>query len=95
MSGIERRSEPRTTIDWDLRAVVELPTGGKVGCRVVDLSENGARLKVIQHCILPDEFSLRLASRGVLRHCRVMWRMFDEIGVKTTLVQKAVPQRSS
>ena len=90
MGGIERRSEIRTKIEWDLRGLIELPTGGKVECRVVDLSESGARLRLLHHKPVPDEFSLRLASRGVLRQCRVMWRLFDEVGVRTTLGEKPV-----
>ena len=52
-------------------------------CRVVDVSDGGAKLVTEQPLELPDEFILALATRGAAnRHCHVVWRDDCEIGVE-------------
>lgn len=51
-------------------------------CNFHDVSEHGARLQVEDTNAIPDEVMLMLAGpRGAKRHCRVVWRNDDSIGV--------------
>jgi hypothetical protein len=52
-------------------------------CRVVDVSDGGARLLTEQPIELPDEFVLALSTRGAAtRRCHVVWKENCEIGVE-------------
>jgi hypothetical protein len=52
-------------------------------CVVVDLSESGAKLKVLATQNIPDEFSLLIGGHSeVKRRCRVVWRSGSTIGVQ-------------
>lgn len=52
-------------------------------CRIFDVSEGGARLKVADPTNLPDRFLLLLSRDGVLRRqCAVIWRAEDTLGVE-------------
>jgi PilZ domain len=54
--------------------------GSKVDCAVHDLSLAGASVEVDCHAGIPDSFDLLLADTGK-RHCRVVWRKAERIGV--------------
>ena len=51
-------------------------------CIVRNFSNGGARIVGIVSKTVPDEFILRLSSRGGSHRCRVTWRSKDGIGVK-------------
>ena len=52
-------------------------------CRVIDVSDGGARLLTEQPIELPDEFILALSMRGAAtRRCHVIWKQDCEIGVE-------------
>jgi hypothetical protein len=53
-----------------------------VFCRVLDLSETGARLKSAQAEIIPNQFELEVPSEGIQRPGAVQWRRGGELGVK-------------
>jgi hypothetical protein len=56
-------------------------------CEVLDISEGGARLRLLMCTpdLLPNYFTLLLSSSGrVRRRCRVAWRQSDELGVQFT-----------
>ena len=53
-----------------------------VFCRVLDLSETGARLKSAQSDVIPDRFDLNVPSEGVQRTGEVQWRNGRELGVR-------------
>jgi hypothetical protein len=59
-------------------------------CRVLDISQTGAKLAVAQASELPQDFILALSQRGTAsRRCRVVWAGEAEIGV--TFERPAAP----
>jgi hypothetical protein len=52
----------------------------QIECTVIDLSQRGARLS-LDLTDVPDEFRLLIATNGLSRRCRVVWRQGNEIGV--------------
>jgi hypothetical protein len=52
-------------------------------CRVLDVSDSGAKLAVDQPRALPRDFFLALSTHGkAARRCHVVWTADREIGVK-------------
>ena len=53
-------------------------------CRVVDVSDGGARLVTEKPIELPEDFILALSMRGTCakRRCHVVWKQDCEIGVE-------------
>jgi hypothetical protein len=52
-------------------------------CVVVDISESGAKLKVLATQTIAEEFSLLIGGHSeVKRRCRVVWRSGSTIGVQ-------------
>ena len=52
-------------------------------CRVADISDGGARLKVERPADVPTDFILVLSLYGhAFRYCQVRWRSATEIGVQ-------------
>jgi hypothetical protein len=52
-----------------------------VFCRVLDLSNGGARIKSAQAETIPDRFDLHVPSEGLSRTSAVRWRKGGQIGV--------------
>jgi len=52
-----------------------------VDCVVRDLSESGAKLKVVSVVGIPDHFTLALEGERNGRPCSVAWRKGAELGV--------------
>ena len=77
----EKRKAPRKTLDrpgW-----IMANDGEPRECRVCDVSQRGARLGVERVNEMPDYFVLRLSADGrVARHCMIVWRTRDEVGVE-------------
>jgi hypothetical protein len=46
-----------------------------------DVSASGAQLKIASTIGIPDEFDLVIKGAAA-RHCRVVWRKVDQIGVE-------------
>lgn len=53
-----------------------------VGCTIRDFSDNGARLRVENGYALPLHFKLKSETDLVGYHCVVVWRKFDEVGIR-------------
>lgn len=52
-------------------------------CTMLDVSANGAKIKLQVKDELPDEFILLLSKGGeVSRRCKVAWRIGTEVGVQ-------------
>lgn len=52
-------------------------------CTIVDMSETGAQLDVPGDGEVPGEFSLLIGGNShVRRHCRVVWRSGNRVGVQ-------------
>ncbi len=79
----DKRKAPRRTLRH--RAlVVGFDNAPITGCFMSDVSTSGARLKLEDATTeIPDKFGLILAKGGkVHRHCTVIWRDKDLIGVR-------------
>ncbi len=53
-----------------------------IPCTVRNISEGGARLRILEKLIVPDTFVLLIELDSVETDCEVVWRHDDEIGVK-------------
>lgn len=58
-----------------------LDSGAAVECVVLDISDSGARLRPVDMLSCPQRFRLR-GPDGSLRHCEVVWRDDQDIGVR-------------
>jgi hypothetical protein len=78
----EKRTYRRITVD--LPAKVDPGIGLPLrDCRVLDISEQGARLAVDNAEQMPDEFTILLTPAGVpCRRCRMIWREHGHVGVE-------------
>ena len=54
---------------------------GACSCAVRNLSEAGAALDVPYALAIPNEFTLVMETDQVSRHCRVIWRKENRLGV--------------
>ncbi len=54
---------------------------GARGCKVIDISDNGARLRTHDLSVLPNSFKVTLHSFLTIRCCRLIWRGGDFLGV--------------
>lgn len=52
-----------------------------VDCTVRDVSESGARLRVMGSVTLPESFSLYSPETQTMRPVRVTWRKANEVGI--------------
>jgi hypothetical protein len=77
-----RRKSVRRTIGYS--ATIVAPDGSWTRkCRVIDVSESGARIALEQAAELPKDFVLSLAERGrPMRRCHLVWTADDQIGVE-------------
>ena len=55
--------------------------GGAYSCAVRNLSGAGAALDVPYALAIPHEFTLIMGTDQVSRHCRVIWRKENRLGV--------------
>jgi hypothetical protein len=76
------RREPRQNVDrpaW-------ISTGDNLplrACRLVDISQSGAKLRLEDVDDMPDTFSLWLTRRGQPRYwCRIVWSSDKSVGVQ-------------
>jgi hypothetical protein len=81
---VDRRRSPRQALGRDVLVYSE--DGKPIGaCHLCDVSASGARLSMAPRVLakLPEEFILVLAKQAkVHRHCRIVWRGQDELGVR-------------
>lgn len=80
-----RRFFPRQTIS--LPAWIEVNSSRLLErCKLMDLSESGARLGITDVRNLPPQFNLYLARIGQSAHqCRIIWQRGNEVGVDLSL----------
>jgi hypothetical protein len=76
----ERRAVDRTTIN---RGVLMLFTGpeGVYACCVRDVTNQGAGILLNGLNIVPSEFGISFDNFRTMRHCRLIWRDGDFVGV--------------
>jgi PilZ domain len=51
-------------------------------CRVMDISDNGAKIAAATSASIPDRFELAFAQGGQTRSCEVIWRHSKIFGIK-------------
>lgn len=56
----------------------------KLPCTVVDVSEGGARIRLLAIDSLAGEFMLVIPEDDVVYHCRLVRRLPDSVGVEFT-----------
>jgi hypothetical protein len=80
--GFGRRKRPRSRFDFPARMVFG-PGARSATCIIIDLSDTGAKLKVLSTQTIPDEFLLLIGGLGaVKRRCHVVWRAHPMLGVQ-------------
>ena len=77
----ERRGGDRKTVQTRAKCFLE-HLNASVECIVLDVSRGGARLRVADSLLLPDEFDLLLSYEGERQRVRLRWRRQKEIGVE-------------
>jgi hypothetical protein len=81
-SSTELRSNPRRKFHYNAAIVVE-GAAKPIPCAIVDVSDTGARLQLVDDCELPEHFLLLLTRSGEpRRHCRIVWRNGLFVGVQ-------------
>jgi len=76
-----RRRAVRRAIGYSAKIVASDGSWDR-DCRVLDVSQTGAKLSVEQATELPKDFILALSQHGTAsRRCRVVWAGESEIGV--------------
>jgi hypothetical protein len=77
---IERRREARRSTNR--RGIIKFgPKGTKLPCTVLDLTSQGAGLRVGSTFGLPQSFSLTLDGEHQDRYCKVVWVDQTRLGV--------------
>ena len=76
--GKQKRTERR--MKRDIHARVMLDGFAKRDCKIVDISDSGARLAINSTTPLPRRFSIAFASTA--RPCELVWRNGAMAGVK-------------
>ena len=76
-----RRKAVRRAIAYNAKIVASDGSWDR-DCRVLDVSDTGAKIRVEQAAALPSDFMLALSAQGkASRRCHVMWVKEAEIGV--------------
>ena len=76
-----RRKFTRRSIGYSAKIVASDGSWGR-DCKVIDVSDSGARLAIEAGAELPKDFILALSMDGkATRQCHVMWTTDSEIGV--------------
>lgn len=77
----ERRGGDRKPVQTRAKCFLE-HLNASVECLVLDVSRGGARLRVSDSLVLPDEFDLLMSYEGERKRVRLRWRRQMDIGVE-------------
>lgn len=77
----ERRGGDRQSIYTRAKCFLD-HLNASVECIVLDVSRGGARLRIADSLVLPDEFDLLLSYQGERQRVRLRWRRKKDIGVE-------------
>ena len=75
-----RRSVMRRRVLKDGKIIIN-PPSGTLDVKIMDLSENGAKLEILPIIRLPEKFSLIIVADGTVTPTEVIWRKGDLVGV--------------
>jgi hypothetical protein len=77
-----RRKAVRRVIGYGAKVVASDGSWNR-DCRVLDVSQTGAKLAFEKATELPEDFILVLSQQGnAMRRCRVVWAAGREMGVR-------------
>jgi hypothetical protein len=85
---VERRRSLRVRTFIGAHAV--FTDGRKVDCQVRDMSANGAKLSIKAVAGLPDQFVLKIPSRGESYPVVIRWREQETVGVEFLSAEAAL-----
>jgi len=77
----ERRGGDRRSVHTRAKCFLD-HLNASVECIVLDVSRGGARLRIAESLMLPDEFDLLLSYEGERQRVRLRWRRQKDIGVE-------------
>ncbi len=77
----ERRGGDRQPVHTRAKCFLD-HLNASVECIVLDVSHGGARLRIADSLVLPDEFDLLLSYEGERQRVRLRWRRKKDIGVE-------------
>ena len=77
---MERRRSTRLRVDRPAQILV--PGGQAIPCRIIDVSESGAKLRPGWKGLLPNAFELRDMFTGIQRVVLTVWTGLSGIGVR-------------
>ena len=81
----ERRTEYRRPVD--LAGICEFGNGqDRLDCTIVDMTSNGAQLKIAPGDALPGNFTLYIPPLNTVLDCQVAWRLDARVGVSYTTI---------
>jgi hypothetical protein len=75
-----RRKSTRRALNYPAKIIANDGSWGR-NCRLVDVSDSGARLITEEQLELPPDFTLALSNK-IARRCHVTWVEDKEIGVE-------------
>lgn len=81
----ENNAERRRRIRRPMQSQAWADPGGilpVVDCRIVDVSDGGARVSAAAGVDVPDVFLLQIDSQRILGAVEVVWRGHRQVGVK-------------
>jgi two-component system cell cycle response regulator len=78
---VDRRCERRHRVVKQGQ-VIDFANNSAVGCRIRDISDNGARITVNEYYAPPDQFTLLIVGSGEKRAVKVRWRVGNDIGLQ-------------
>lgn len=77
----ERRGGDRQSVQTRAKCFLD-HLNASVECTVIDISRGGARLRIAESLILPDEFELLMSYGGERQRVRLRWRRLKDFGVE-------------
>ena len=83
----DRRSEPRVDCD-DRGALVLMPRGEAVTCRILDQSASGARVSISGLDTVPEDLWLIDLDLNLARRGRAAWTTAMRMGLRFTFAQQ-------
>lgn len=63
-------------------SICVIDTGQTISCTLRDIHTRGARISVMSHGGIPDEFILKSRQADLETRARVAWRRGNELGVR-------------
>jgi hypothetical protein len=89
---MERRRSTRIPVDRPAQILV--PGGEGIPCRILDVSESGAKLRPGWNGCLPNNFELQDAFTGIKRVALTVWTGLSGTGVRFRNPESGKPRET-